>query len=83
MGFIRIGGLGESDVSGFSECQVRGRAGRRRTPHGRGRIYQPGDGFNGVIELIGWDTLVDDAREPNKAFFDRIGLTGKSYFSST
>jgi hypothetical protein len=55
----------------------------RRTPDGRGRIYQPGDGFNGVIELIGWDALVNDARERNKAFFDRMGLSGKSYFSST
>ena len=55
----------------------------RRTPDGRGRIYQPGDGFNGVIELIGWDALVSDARERNKAFFDRVGLSGKSYFSST
>jgi hypothetical protein len=55
----------------------------RRTPDGRGRIYQPGDGFNGVIELMGWDALVSDARERNKAFFDRMGLSGKSYFSST
>jgi len=55
----------------------------RRTPDGRGRIYQPGDGFNGVIELIGWDALLHDARERNKAFFERMGLTGKSYFSSS
>jgi hypothetical protein len=55
----------------------------RRTPDGRGRIYQPGNGFNGFIELIRWDALIKDARERNRAFFDRAGISGKSIFSDT
>jgi hypothetical protein len=51
------------------------------TADGRGRVYRPGNGFNGSIELIGWDALIEDARERNKAFFDRAGITGKSMFS--
>jgi len=51
-----------------------------RTPDGRGRIYQPRDGFRGQIELIAWDELLGDARARNAAFFDRMGLSGKSYF---
>lgn len=73
-GFIIADIVGKMDEWSFSW---------RRTPDGRGRIYPPGDGFNGVIELIGWDALIDDARERNKAFFDRMGLTGRSYFSDT
>jgi hypothetical protein len=73
-GFIVADIVGKMDDWSFSW---------RRTPHGRGRIYPPADGFNGVIELISWDALIDDARERNKAFFERMGLTGKSYFSST
>jgi hypothetical protein len=53
----------------------------RRTADGRGRIYQPGNGFHGTIELIGWDSLIGDARERNKAFFDRAGLSGDSFFA--
>ncbi|PZU06775.1 MAG: ATP-binding protein [Sphingomonas sp.] len=54
----------------------------QRTADGRGRVYQPRDGFRGSIELIGWDALLDDARGRNQAFFDRAGISGKSYFSA-
>ncbi|WP_200956572.1 ATP-binding protein [Sphingomonas sp. Root720] len=53
----------------------------QRTADGRGRVYQPRDGFRGSIELMGWDALLDDARGRNQAFFDRAGISGKSYFS--
>lgn len=51
-----------------------------RTADGRGRFYQPRSGFKGSIELISWDTLLNDARERNQAFFDRAGISGKSFF---
>lgn len=51
------------------------------TADGRGRIYLPRDGFRGSVELIEWDTLIDDARERNSAFFDQAGISGKSMFS--
>lgn len=51
-----------------------------RTADGRGRFYQPRSGFKGTIELIGWDTLISDAKERNQAFFDRAGISGKSFF---
>ncbi|HEX8900341.1 MAG TPA: hypothetical protein VF769_03910, partial [Vitreimonas sp.] len=53
----------------------------QRTADGRGRIYQPRDGFKGSIELIGWDALLTDARSRNQAFFDRAGISGKSFFT--
>lgn len=53
----------------------------QRTPDDRGRIYQPMSGFRGSIELIGWDALLDNARERNQAFFERAGISGKSFFS--
>lgn len=53
----------------------------QRTADGRGRLYQPQSGFQGSIELIGWDALLGDARARNQAFFDRAGISGKSYFS--
>jgi len=53
----------------------------QRTADGRGRLYQPRNGFQGSIELIGWDALLGDARARNQAFFDRVGISGKSYFS--
>lgn len=52
-----------------------------RTADGRGRFYQPRSGFKGSIELIAWDTLLIDARERNQAFFDRAGISGKSFFT--
>lgn len=54
----------------------------QRTADGRGRIYRPNDGFRGSIELIGWDDLLKDARDRNQAFFDKAGITGKSFFSA-
>ena len=54
----------------------------QRTADGRGRVYQPRDGFHGSIELVGWDTLLGGARGRNQAFFDRAGISGKSYFSA-
>ncbi len=54
----------------------------RRTADGRGRIYRPDSGFAGSIELIGWDDLLKDARDRNQAFFDRAGISGKSFFSA-
>ena len=53
----------------------------QRTADGRGRLYQTQSGFRGSIELIGWDALLGDARARNQAFFDRAGISGKSYFS--
>ncbi len=52
-----------------------------RTADGRGRYYQPRSGFKGSIELITWDALLSDARERNQAFFDRAGISGKSFFT--
>lgn len=53
----------------------------QRTADGRGRVYRPNSGFRGSIELIGWDALLDDAKARNQAFFDKAGITGKSFFS--
>lgn len=53
----------------------------QRTADGRGRIHRPNDGYRGSIELIGWDDLLKDARDRNQAFFDKAGITGKSFFS--
>jgi len=53
----------------------------QRTADGRGRVYQPRDGFRGSIELVGWNAMLADARGRNQAFFDRAGISGKSYFS--
>ncbi|MBB2961872.1 hypothetical protein FHU13_002260 [Methylobacterium sp. R2-1] len=52
-----------------------------RTADGRGRIYQPQASFRGSIELIEWDSLIKDARDRNKAFFDRVGIPGTSIFA--
>jgi len=52
------------------------------TADGRGRLYQPRSGFNGSIELVEWDALLDDAFDRNKAFFDRAGISGESLFST-
>jgi hypothetical protein len=54
----------------------------QRTADGRGRLYQPSHGFKGAIEVIGWDVLLSDARARNQAFFDKVGISGKSFFSS-
>lgn len=53
-----------------------------RTPDGRGRITRPDGGFQGVVEVIGWDSLIDDAKQRNRAFFDKAGIPGKSFFGS-
>ena len=52
----------------------------RPTPDGRGRVYTPGGGFQGVVEVVGWDSLIDDAKQRNQAFFDKAGITGESFF---
>jgi hypothetical protein len=54
-----------------------------KTADGRGRIYQPRDGFQGSIELIEWDALLRDARERNSAFFEYAGISGESFFTAT
>lgn len=54
----------------------------RRTADGRGRIYRPDSGFSGSIELVGWDALLEDAKARNQAFFDKAGITGRSFFSA-
>ena len=54
----------------------------QRTADGRGRFFQPQFGFKGSIEVMGWDILLGDARARNKAFFDRAGISGKSFFSN-
>lgn len=53
----------------------------QHTADGRGRLYRPNGGFLGSVELIGWDALIEDARARNRAFFDRAGISGKSFFS--
>ena len=55
----------------------------QRTPDGRGRVHQPQAGFKGSIELMGWDALLDDAKQRNQAFFDRVGISGRSFFSES
>jgi hypothetical protein len=52
-----------------------------KTADGRGRIYQPNDGYNGTIELITWDSLLQDANARNRAFFDRAGIANRNFFS--
>lgn len=52
-----------------------------RTADGRGRRYVPRSGFKGSIEVMGWDALIQDAKDRNAAFFERAGLSGKSVFS--
>ena len=54
----------------------------QRTADGRGRIYRPNNGFNGSIELIAWDDLLADAKARNQAFFDKAGISGRSFFST-
>jgi hypothetical protein len=54
----------------------------QRTADGRGRLYRPESGFFGSIELIGWDALLSDARLRNQAFFDSVGISGRSFFSA-
>jgi hypothetical protein len=53
----------------------------QRTADGRGRLYRPDSGFLGSIELIGWDALLGDARMRNQAFFESVGISGRSFFS--
>lgn len=53
-----------------------------RTADGRGRVYQPSSGFKGTIELVGWDSLLDDATARNRAFFDRAGIGETNFFSA-
>ena len=53
----------------------------QRTADGRGRFFQPQSGFKGSIELMGWDSLLGDARARNQAFFDKAGISGRSFFS--
>jgi hypothetical protein len=52
----------------------------QHTADGRGRLYRPNGGFLGSVELIGWDALIEDARARNRAFFDRAGISGQSFF---
>ncbi|WP_254435635.1 ATP-binding protein [Ruegeria arenilitoris] len=54
----------------------------QRTADGRGRVLRPDDGFRGSIELVTWDALIDDARARNQAFFDKAGISGKSFFDA-
>lgn len=53
-----------------------------RTASGKGRFFQPQHGFRGSIELIGWDDLLADAKLRNIAFFEKAGISGKSFFST-
>ena len=71
--FIVADIVGKLDEWTYSWERVAGTGGRR---------YIPRDGFSGSIELIGWDDLIKDANDRNKAFFDRAGISGRSFFSS-
>jgi hypothetical protein len=53
----------------------------QRTSNDRGRLHRPDSGFVGSIELIGWDALLSDARLRNQAFFESVGISGRSFFS--
>jgi len=44
------------------------------TADGRGRIYPLQGDYNGFIELVEWDQLLNDAQDRNKAFFDQLGI---------
>lgn len=44
------------------------------TADGRGRMYTLQGDYNGFIELIEWDQLINDAEERNKAFFEQLGI---------
>jgi hypothetical protein len=45
-----------------------------QTADGRGRVLHAHDGFKGSIELIEWDSLLADARDRNRAFFEYAGI---------
>jgi hypothetical protein len=51
------------------------------TPDGRGKFYEPKNGFKGRVEVVGWDDLVGDARERNSIFFERVGLKPTNFFT--
>src|SRR5665213_2333385 len=51
------------------------------TPDGRGKFYEPKNGFRGRVEVVGWDDLIGDARERNSAVFARAGLNPRKFFS--
>lgn len=70
--FIVADIVGKLDDWTYSWERVAGTGGRR---------YVPRDGFLGSIELVGWDDLLKDARARNAAFFERAGLSGRSFFS--
>ncbi|QNQ08182.1 ATP-binding protein [Sphingomonas alpina] len=70
--FIIADIVGKMDEWTYSWERIAGTGGRR---------YIPRDGFSGSIELIGWDDLLKDATDRNKAFFDRAGISGRSFFS--
>lgn len=71
--FIVADIVGRLDEWTYSWERVAGTGGRR---------YVPRDGFLGSIELIGWDDLLRDAKARNSAFFERAGLSGRSFFSA-
>jgi hypothetical protein len=71
--FIVADIVGKLDEWTYSWERVAGTGARR---------YIPRNGFAGSIELIGWDDLLRDANARNRAFFDRAGISGRSFFSS-
>lgn len=52
-----------------------------RSPDGKTRYIQPGSGFQGIIQVMGWDDLLRDARARNMAFFDAAGINTRNLFS--
>ena len=60
-----------ADIIGKLEIQTNG---WRTTANGRGRIQELSGKFRGIVEIIEWADLLNDARLRNQAFISAAGL---------
>lgn len=60
-----------ADIVGKLEIQTNG---WRTTSNGRGRIQELSGKFRGIVEIIEWADLLNDARLRNQAFISAAGL---------
>lgn len=60
-----------ADIVGKLEIQTNG---WRTTANGRGRIQELSGKFRGIVEIIEWADLLNDARLRNQAFISAAGL---------